>query len=304
MTVTWSQRCTTRTMLLTLHWCSTALSPNVLMATNHTTQNHLTPCILRQLYHNPIIRGAKPQVFEHMHNSNCVLYRGLHFKSRSPAGFSSGVYLSACLDSNISHSTVFQLTHKLKICPSFHTCANLGLALYMVHHTWSIQDKLMDKTVSIFWHTSPMGACSHLGPSYMWNMNRTKLRDSCCVHHPYWWPFGTILGKVLLSSSAHRRTKRPLFISMAILDVPNQRRPREASPEWPQHPLVSVSPLACTQGCLLPSSFRPKWCLQGKALTSVTPREIHALICPPNCLCRHFCPWGALQSPCCSSWFM
>ena len=44
---------------------------------SHTAQNHLTPCILGQWYQIPIPRGAEPEGFENMHNSNCVLYRGL-----------------------------------------------------------------------------------------------------------------------------------------------------------------------------------------------------------------------------------
>lgn len=126
--------------------------------------------------------------------------------------------------------------------------------------------------------------------------DRTKLRDSHCVHRPHWWPFGTILGKALPSSST-RRTERPSSISMPVLDAPKQRRSAAAKPRWPQHRLISVSALACTPGCLLAWSSRPKWCLQGKVLTFVTPEEIPAPICPPNCLCRHFCPWGAPQTP-------
>lgn len=85
---------------------------------------------------------------------------------------------------------------------------------------------------------------------------------------------------------------------MPILDAPNQRRPAAAKPRGPQPYLVSVSVLACTQRCLLTWSTRSRWCLQGKVLTFVTPKEIPALVCPPNCLCRLFCPWGAPQSPC------
>lgn len=44
---------------------------------SRTTQNHLTPCILGQSYRVPIPRGAEPEGFEHVHDSNHVLYRGL-----------------------------------------------------------------------------------------------------------------------------------------------------------------------------------------------------------------------------------
>ena len=196
-----------------------------------------------------------------------------------------------------SHDTDLLVTDKLKVCPSFHTCLNSGLVLHILDHAWYILEVLMEKKVSVFWCTFCMDACSPLGSSHMWDANRMKLRDNHYVHRPYWWPFGTIVGKTS-QSSALRRTKRPFSISIPILDAPDRRRPAAVRPGWLQHPLVSVPALACTQGCLLPWSSKQRWSLQGKILTVVTPKEIPALIWPPNFLCRHFCPWGTPQSPC------
>lgn len=44
---------------------------------SQTTPKHLTPCNLRWLYQVPIPRGAELEGFEHVHDSDSVLYQGL-----------------------------------------------------------------------------------------------------------------------------------------------------------------------------------------------------------------------------------
>lgn len=67
----------------------------------------------------------------------------------------------------------------------------------------------------------------------------------CSIFVGFWYHLRESIPKQFCSQE-NRKT-----LLLLVSNTSNQRRPAAARPSWPQHPLVSVSELTCTQGGLL-----------------------------------------------------